>query len=180
DPNPLMIGQQFRLSVAVALACYDFFSRYAGDETAIKWPNDIYWRDRKAAGILLENVIRGVDWKWCIAGIGINVNQTSFAIDGKNPVSLKQITGKQFDIVLMAKELCEKLEARYQELRNGKQEALLLAYNNVLYKKNQPVKLKKGNANFYCTIDKVAINGCLEVKNAAQDSFDFGEIEWVL
>ncbi len=175
-----MIGQQFRLSVAVALACYDFFSRYAGDETAIKWPNDIYWRDRKAAGILLENVIRGVDWKWCIAGIGINVNQTSFAIDGKNPVSLKQITGKQFDIVLMAKELCEKLEARYQELRNGKQEALLLAYNNVLYKKNQPVKLKKGNANFYCTIDKVAINGCLEVKNAAQDSFDFGEIEWVL
>ncbi len=57
EPKHLQVAEQFNLSVAVALGCYDFFSAYAGDETFIKWPNDIYWRDRKAGGVLIENVI---------------------------------------------------------------------------------------------------------------------------
>jgi BirA family biotin operon repressor/biotin-[acetyl-CoA-carboxylase] ligase len=32
------------------------FSKYAGDSTRIKWPNDLYWQDRKA-GVLIENII---------------------------------------------------------------------------------------------------------------------------
>jgi BirA family biotin operon repressor/biotin-[acetyl-CoA-carboxylase] ligase len=46
----------------VAVACHDLFNKYATDETFIKWPNDIYWRDRKAGGILIENQVRGNEW----------------------------------------------------------------------------------------------------------------------
>ncbi|WP_315818363.1 biotin--[acetyl-CoA-carboxylase] ligase [Paraflavitalea speifideaquila] len=55
QPQALITNQQFLLSAAIALGCYDFFKTYAGEETSIKWPNDIYWRDRKAAGILIES-----------------------------------------------------------------------------------------------------------------------------
>jgi len=59
DPAPLVLTQQFQLSACVAVAVCEFFSRYAGDSTRIKWPNDLYWQDRKAGGVLIENIIGG-------------------------------------------------------------------------------------------------------------------------
>src|SRR5687767_15677062 len=71
----LSITKTFHLSVVISLACYDLFKKYAGDSTSIKWPNDLYWNDRKAGGILIENNFRGDAWCWSVAGIGININQ---------------------------------------------------------------------------------------------------------
>lgn len=111
DCSGLHLNNQFQLSVAVALACFDFFSAYAGDETRIKWPNDIYWRDRKAGGILIENMVRGTHWTWTVIGIGLNINQTHFSNEAGNPVSLKQITGKDWDLKTMQKKLAAALSA---------------------------------------------------------------------
>lgn len=180
DATSLTIQQQFQLSVAVALACCDFFNTYAGNETSIKWPNDIYWRDRKAAGILIENIVKGNVWQWAVIGIGMNINQTAFGENAKNPVSLKQITGKQFDTVELAKELCDCLEKRYQQLLATDFTTLLDEYNQQLYKAGQTVKLKKDTATFNCTIKHVNINGQLVVSGAAKDYFEFGEVEWVI
>ena len=105
------IKEQFALSATIALACCDFFSKYAGDETRIKWPNDLYWRDRKAGGILIENIVRGTDWNWTVIGIGLNINQTQFSNEAGKPVSLKQITGKHWDIKAMQKKLADSLSA---------------------------------------------------------------------
>lgn len=179
DPNPLILGQQFRLSIAVTLACYDFFSRYAGDETRIKWPNDIYWRDRKAGGILIENQIRGQQWQWAVAGMGININQTAFDPTLINPVSLKQITGKTFDPVQLAKELCTDLTQRVHQLFNHPFSVLLEEYNRYLFKRNELVQLKKLNTRFTCTILGVNETGELLVKDGPADRFVFGEVNWV-
>ena len=56
-PQPLLLTQQFMLSACVAVSIHDFFSKYAGDSTKIKWPNDLYWQDRKAGGVLIESVV---------------------------------------------------------------------------------------------------------------------------
>lgn len=80
-----------------------FFMEFAGKETKIKKPNDIYWRDRKAGGILIENMVRGTHWTWTVIGIGLNINQTHFSNEAGNPVSLKQITGKDWDVKTMQK-----------------------------------------------------------------------------
>jgi len=114
QPHWLQVSRQFHLSAAVALGCYDFFHSLAGDDTSLKWPNDIYWRDRKAGGILIENLLSGNSWQFSVAGIGLNINQTHFPDALANPVSLRQITGREWDVPHLIKELCRCLQLRYQ------------------------------------------------------------------
>lgn len=183
DSSFISIQQQFLLSIAVALAAHDLFSKYAGDETKIKWPNDIYWRDRKAGGILIESLVAkkltGISvWKWAVVGLGININQTKFSKNLLNPVSLKQITGKNFNASLLAKELCICLQNRFGELQEGKTKKQLKEYNFYLYKIHQIVRLKKQNAAFNCVVEGVNTRGELMVSGAAQEKFVFGEVEW--
>lgn len=180
DTSFLTITHQFPLSSMVAVASYDFFSNYAGDETHIKWPNDLYWRDRKAGGILIENLVRGNKWQGSVVGIGINLNQTVFPPLSRNPVSLKQITGKQFDPVSMARELCDCLEKRFVQLRNGEEAGLLEAYNRVLYKRGEEVRLRYGAVGFNGHIQEVTADGDLRVSGGWKDRFHFGELEWVI
>jgi BirA family biotin operon repressor/biotin-[acetyl-CoA-carboxylase] ligase len=180
QPESLGAGQQFYLSAAIALACFDFFSGYAGDETKIKWPNDLFWRDRKAGGVLIENVFHGKKWKWAIAGIGININQVNFDGSIKNPVSLKQITGKEFDTVVLAKELYALLMKRIPELNTKSFDKILDDYNKHLYKLNKNVSLKKGDVIFETVIKAVSSEGKLLTVDATNRQFDFGEVEWVL
>ena len=180
DCSFLSVSQQFRLSVVTALATHDLFSRYAGEETFVKWPNDIYWRDRKAGGILIETLIRGNIWQSSVVGIGVNLNQLHFPPTLANAISLTQITGKQFNTVVLAKELCIYMEKRYHQLKNGEFESLLMEYNEHLYKRGQEVKLKKNNIAFNCRIIGVSALGELVVAGGLQDSFSFGEVEWIL
>ena len=98
----------FELNVAVSVAV----RRLLGEYFTIKWPNDIYWQDKTVAGILIENAIIGNEIKYSIAGIGLNVNQTKWKTNAPNPVSLKQITGKEYDLdVLMQQLYAEMMKA---------------------------------------------------------------------
>jgi len=102
----------FELNVAVSVAVYRMISELGISELGIKWPNDIYWQDKKVAGILIENAIIGNEIKYSIAGIGLNVNQTKWKTNAPNPVSLKQITGKEYDLdVLMQQLYAEMMKA---------------------------------------------------------------------
>ena len=96
-------------SAAIALGIRAFFDTYTNGDTKIKRPNDIYWRDRKAGGILIENQLKGTEWTWAVVGIGININQTVFSPEAPNPVSLKQITGRDWDILSLQEALSKAL-----------------------------------------------------------------------
>lgn len=178
EPGRLQFNNQFHVSAAVALACFEFFGGYAGDETKIKWPNDLYWRDRKAGGILIENILQGKSWKWAVVGIGINVNQTKYTAAIHNPVSLKQITGKDFDVIELAKILQGILMKNLTALK--KDDSTITTYNEHLYKLNHLVKLKKEGAAFETVIKEVSPTGRLITVDAVEREFDFGEVEWVL
>lgn len=175
EPKRITIKNMFHLSALVSLACYDFIKKYAGDSVTIKWPNDIYWNDRKAGGILIENVLRGSNWMFAIAGIGININQLEFGPGSPNAVSLHQITGHTIAVIDSAMELCVMMEKRCKH----PQSQLLADYNDVLYKKDQPVKLKKGNIVFESIIKAVNEEGMLLTQDAIERTFQFGEIQWL-
>ncbi|MBC8033495.1 MAG: biotin--[acetyl-CoA-carboxylase] ligase [Chitinophagaceae bacterium] len=179
EPSLIPLSHQFLLSMAIALGCFDFFKYYAGDETRIKWPNDIYWRDRKAGGILIENVIKASNWQFAVAGMGININQTIFAEDLKNPVSLKQITGKTFDIIELSKELCTWIDTRYNALSAGTA-GTIQAYNDVLFKRDEKVRLKVETAVFETEIRRVSAEGKLITFDTLERAFDVGDITWML
>ncbi len=180
QPRFLTIDRQFALSACMALACHDFFNQNSIDETYIKWPNDLYWRDRKAGGILIENILHGNNWHYAIIGIGINVNQTGFPGYLFNPVSLKQVTGKTFDTIALAKELCICIEKRYSQLRREDFTTLLNDYNKALYKSGQQVLLKKENMIFETVIQSVTANGQLQTRDSKERIFNSGEVEWVM
>ncbi len=180
-PFFLTIDNQFALNVSIALACCDFFNFHSAGNTRIKWPNDIYWEDRKAGGILIENVLQGKDWKFSVAGIGININQTFFSPDIANPVSLKQIAGKNFDPVSLAKQLCTFLQHRWEMLAKGNDYSWIDEYNGNLYKKGEKVIFKKNNTVFPAIIKGVNLRGELMIDTGTDISaIPFGEVEWMI
>jgi len=183
QPESLLISMQFRLSTCIAIAVQKFLTRYAGDDIKIKWPNDLYWKDRKMGGILIENIIGGAQpgWLWAVAGIGININQTLFDPELSNPVSLKQVTGKSFDTTVLAKEICSFLDSYFTKLMQGGFDEIFEEYNQCLYKLNETVRLKKGNSVSQATIKGVSENGELITFNTImEERFAFGEIAWVV
>jgi BirA family biotin operon repressor/biotin-[acetyl-CoA-carboxylase] ligase len=110
---------QIGFSAAIALGARAFFAAFAGSETKIKKPNDIYFSDRKAGGILIENLVRGKEWTWTVIGIGMNINQSSFssaAVNSvsSNPISLQEITNKIWDLKQMQQHLSEALSNAIQ------------------------------------------------------------------
>ena len=180
EPVFLSIDNQFLLNITVALGCFDFFNNHT-DNVSIKWPNDIYWKDRKAGGILIENILHGKEWKYSIAGTGININQTFFPENLPNPVSLKEITGKTYDVIGLAKDLCKCLNLRWKQLRSGKDNDLFNDYLSNLYKKGETVTFKKNNQLFEAVVAGVNKNGELILDTGQQTTTHaFGSIDWIL
>lgn len=179
EPSTLSIDNQFILNGAVALACHDLIKKYAIEKTSIKWPNDIYWGDRKAGGILIENVLNGDHWKYSIVGIGININQTLFPETLKNAVSLKQITGKTFDVIELARELCNLLETRWQQVLNCLETYLLNEYCEHLYKLNEEVVFKDTATLFTATVKGVDYKGKLLLETDGIIK-PYTTIEWLI
>ncbi|MEP7230716.1 MAG: biotin--[acetyl-CoA-carboxylase] ligase [Ginsengibacter sp.] len=179
DMKWLPVFSQFQLSVAVSMACHDFFTAYTKTEIKIKWPNDIFMNDRKAGGILIENVLQGNLWQWAIIGIGLNINQEEFESSNSNAISLKQMTHKSYDAVSVSKELHENVLDKIASLKNGGYSKMLSAYNSNLFAKNKKVKLRKGNITFETTIERVSSNGELVTKDAIERTFGFDAIEWI-
>jgi BirA family biotin operon repressor/biotin-[acetyl-CoA-carboxylase] ligase len=192
EPEPLKLTRQFQLNACIAVAVHDFFTKYAGDKTRIKWPNDLYWQDRKAGGILIENIVRGREpapssefevrsSQWIsIVGVGININQTSFPDTLKNPVSLKQITGRDFDTVALAKELSAGIDSYFKQLITAGFDPIFEQYLLQLYKRKEKVKLKKDSRVFEATILGISPMGKLMVQHSIAEEFNFGEVEWIM
>lgn len=92
-------ASQWRLSMLVAVALWDTLANYLPKERlAIKWPNDIYFGDKKLVGILIENNLSGQYVGYSIVGIGVNVNQIEWLSNAPNPISMKEITGEDYDV----------------------------------------------------------------------------------
>jgi BirA family transcriptional regulator, biotin operon repressor / biotin---[acetyl-CoA-carboxylase] ligase len=177
QPFSLAFNEAFLLSMSVALALQRFLNFYTNGDVTIKWPNDIYWRDRKAAGILIENVVQGSEWKWAVIGMGVNINQTNFG-DFKRAVSLKQITGKDHNVIVLAKELLNYLQQCFDELINDKED-VLAEYHQHLYKWKEKIILKKGERRVEGVFKGVTKDGLLILQHEKEERFAVGEVEWV-
>ena len=177
EPYFLSPSDSFLLIAPVAVGIFDFFKQYAGDNTSIKWPNDIYWNDRKAGGILIENVLRNKKWLYAIIGTGVNINQVNF--NGYNATSLSAITGKKFDLIVLAKELCGFVEKRYEQLRAGYSDAILNDYKNAMFRINQMVSFKKDDIIFTAQVKGITTDGLLVVSTDVEQYLSWGSVEWI-
>lgn len=168
----------FLLSATAALSCYDFFKDLQVQDVTIKWPNDVYIDDRKAGGILIENILKGNSIEWSIVGTGINLNQVEFGELSK-ATSIRLATGKFLDVVEMGRGLHEKLCRRFAALKTVTASQIMAEYNGRLFKAGSEVKLKKNNIVFSTRILRVSPEGELVTFNQLEQSFKVGEVEFV-
>lgn len=124
-PKSVKANEQFILSRIASLAVKRVLDRFT-DDIRIKWPNDIYWKEEKIAGMLIENDLLGRKITHSVVGIGINVNQQSFPTELPNPVSLWQITGMEHDRTQLLEAFLQEFFALY----GGQQNKLREVYEN--------------------------------------------------
>ena len=115
-PSFLSVNDQFDLVRAMSLGVFDALQPLLGDQLKIKWPNDIYYADKKLGGMLIENLLQGAQIKNAIIGIGLNINQEHFPGEAGNAVSLKQILQKNYDLRGLLADICNHIEAYYRRI----------------------------------------------------------------
>ena len=116
--NFLEAENQFKISQAVSVAIVDTLSQFIDNQRLyIKWPNDIYFGDKKLAGMLIQNTVEGRMMGVSIIGIGLNANQLEFSKDILNPVSLKMISGKEYDLDNLLNLLTTNIKDAVESLR---------------------------------------------------------------
>jgi BirA family biotin operon repressor/biotin-[acetyl-CoA-carboxylase] ligase len=161
-PTFLKIKHQTYLNMALCLAMYDTINKYVL-EVNIKWPNDIYINQRKAAGLLIENTLQGYNIKNCIAGIGINVNQTAF--NSPTATSLKMETQENIIIDEVLVELLNNINKWYGKLVLKQWEVVKKEYHKNLLGLNKTLQFKNQTNTFTGVIKGVDEHGRLMVEH---------------
>lgn len=139
-PSVIPASEQFVITEIVTLAIINALQDYIRQRITIKWPNDIYVGDKKLCGILIENALCGPTIDTCIVGIGININQELFTSDAPNPISLKQLNGRDNDREEIFEEIYQNILRYYDYLadnwqNNDIKQSLHYEYMNNLYRR---------------------------------------------
>lgn len=166
-PNFLAIQDQFYLTMATSLALVDLLKGLAAEKAIhIKWPNDILMDRKKVCGILIENQLQGTSITQTIVGIGLNVNQSQFHL--AQATSMKIVTGLEYDLNEVMASLCEKFEAWYLQLRDGRIDQIKQAYLANLFLHGQNSNFMDSTGLFNGTIMGVDAAGRLMVEKNGQ------------
>ena len=173
-PHDVPAQKQFRISRAISLAICKALGQHIGD-LSIKWPNDIYWRDGKIGGILIEVSLLGNKVKDCIIGIGLNVNQRIFRSDAPNPVSMWQICEQETD----CEQLLQEILQAFQEYmgKSNKDE-----YQSMLYRRKGFHPYADKDGAFMAEIIDVEDDGHLLLRddNGQLRRYAFKEVTFVI
>lgn len=165
----ILLEEQFKLSALVALSVIEVLEAIEIPKLQIKWPNDILADKHKISGILIENVAVGAKINASIIGIGLNVNQLLFANLPK-VTSLGAITGKQYDLEVLAEKLANTIETNVYKKQKQPLGTVLDAYYQKLlgYKKVATYKLPSGES-LVGIITKVTPSGFLNLALETQE-----------
>jgi BirA family biotin operon repressor/biotin-[acetyl-CoA-carboxylase] ligase len=179
-PDIIRPMEHFLISMAVSLGIFDFLSEIVPD-CKIKWPNDIFAANGKICGILIENSIKDGKIENTVAGIGLNVNQTDFAQDIPNPISIKNITGKDYDTNRLLEKLVRKLDLRYKELLSGEYKKLRADYVSSLYRLHEIQRFQTAKGYLSGRIIGITEHGYLQVEDQQKmiHEFSFKEIDFI-
>jgi BirA family biotin operon repressor/biotin-[acetyl-CoA-carboxylase] ligase len=176
--------EQFYLNMAVSLgisaAVATVLHPVSDAAVKIKWPNDIYVKDCKIAGILIENTISGMHLKHSVIGIGQNVNQEQFQ-DGINATSLQNLTKQNQDINTVLSQVLVSVEKYFLLLKERKFERLKSEYLEHLYRYNIVSTYRKDETSFTGKIIGVDATGNLQMETEnGLLQFGFKEISFVI
>ena len=180
-------SKQFCISEAIALAVVKSLKEIVADELvakdfSVKWPNDIYWKNKKIAGILIENELFGSTIRDCIVGVGININQQIFLSDAPNPVSLYNILGVNTNVEEVLDAIIKQFVANVSMIENGQTALLHKEYMDSLFRRKGIYPYRDADSEFMATIKDVREDGRLILidSNDKERIYEFKEVAIVL
>lgn len=174
-PDGVAAGAQFSISMAAAVALCEVLDGLA-DGFSVKWPNDIYWRDSKVSGMLIETRVQGGLLRDCIIGIGVNVNQRVFVSDAPNPVSICQITGRELDREQLLRAFLAAFGSAWRR------EGLAEDYAGRLYRRGEWAEYADEAGRFTARLEGVEADGRLVLTDEAggRRRYAFKEVRFVI
>lgn len=179
-PHWVPVRCQFLLSMAEALALKDALDSYV-DGITLKWPNDVYWNNKKISGTLIETSVDSKGIKTCIFGTGVNVNQTVFQSDAPNPVSLAQILGHEVDREEVLQKILDAFERYYELLRRADYQDVSGIYHLALYRRKGYHRYRDADGEFEGAFVEVEDDGrlILHDRQGVIRSYAFGELKFI-
>lgn len=184
-PTFLKASRQFLLSQLTALAVQETLDPWTED-IRIKWPNDIYWKEKKICGMLIENELSANSIARSIVGIGLNINQDDFRSDAPNPISLKQITGQEHDRTEILNGIMTRVKHYYQELQgpdSGKIASdIAQAYHQALFRREGWHPYEDVSGRFMARLLRVEEDGRYVLRDEAgkERGYLFKEVQYIL
>ncbi len=173
------VNDQFVFNCAVAVAVADAILELGLDtRVAIKWPNDIIINDKKAGGILIENLLRGNFWSFAVVGLGLNVNQQVFPSALPHATSIFRETGRVFDVTDIRDRVIAHLSNDISALVAP--QSVMERYNSLLFRRGQEQAFHSKSGPEKATIDCVLPDGRLQVRTSEGNtaSYRHGELIW--
>lgn len=192
-PDWLDPGIEYLVSMAEALALKDAIAEQveaAGmspDDVTIKWPNDIYWKDKKISGTRIDGNIKGYKLVDMVIGTGINVNQREFHSDAPNPVSLWQITGREHSVEELLNRVMERFIHYYNIAREEWEDGydcgtIMDEYHESMYRREGVYRFEDEYGEFEASMYSVHPNGLLllERTDGTISEYDFKEVKFII
>lgn len=182
-PKFLKADQQFQLTKIISLAVFDFIRNYLPNERIkVKWPNDIYVGNKKIAGMLINNTIKGKDIMYTVVGIGININQQRFSSDIKNATSLWHYLSTDLKLDYCLKNVLSHIEKRYRQLKDNDSYQINFDYKKALYRLNDFNLYKYKETVISARITGVNEYGQIKLiqKDGTEIICDLKEIEFII
>ncbi len=172
-PRDISAREQFVISKAISVAICHVLSHYI-NKVSIKWPNDIYWQDRKICGILIENTLSGDMIRESIIGVGLNINQLEFHSDAPNPVSLRQITNRITDR--------EEILMHILKIFDYNHEKISSYYNSLLYRSKGYFPYRDETSEFMAKIIAIEPDGHLVLSDQDEQlrRYAFKEVSFII
>lgn len=187
-PQRIVPSRQFAISEAMALAVVETLAGLEGTTNpeksrfSVKWPNDIYYDDKKICGTLIECDLQGKTIRNCIIGTGLNVNQTLFISDAPNPVSLCQVFGREFDRETLLEQIVNHFEKLLHQLEAGKGDMVHETYKQWLYRRTGTHAYEDAVGRFEAEIADVEPSGFLVLRDADGHlrRYEFKEVKFLV
>ncbi len=162
-PGLLPASRQYAVCEMAAYGLMKTIARYLNEEQKaklkIKWPNDIYYDERKIAGVLIEHSITGEYVDYSVVGIGLNLNQTEFPEDLPNPISLKNITGQHYDLEEVHSRLMKRYGFMREPLQLGEYAEVHRQYKLNLWRRTGLHRYHDASGSFLAEIKDVLLSG---------------------
>ena len=152
-PNFLPANRQFLISELSAYSVKELLDKYTSDIT-VKWPNDVYWKDRKICGMLIENDLS----------------------------SLWQILGHEVDRETCMQEFLDIFYANYVLILEGRENELHDKYMQSLYRKEGFYRYEDANGRFEAALQGIEPTGhlLLALKDGTVRRYEFKEVKYIL